>query len=767
MGFQSCSRLYEKNKSTFPESKWTVHMGQSSFARGNSLLVPQPLSRHEEQEGVKTFKELRAKFQKYDAPPFPGPIKFSAGVSRKDDRGHPQPAQSLASSNNLSSHHHRPLSYSLTEVSKPLKSQKMKLAQKGEIQKNSSSSGPPGKSAECPARNSQKAAMPLDASKPKAGTPNEEKGMNVSSFRYKLWNWEKFSSQKSEISPASPLTNCGSRTFHLEGQKTMGSVQIKPEKSPEATGVQTLPPQSHLMVQRTSPVALEASPLPLPQHDRKETDSPNAEESPTSSLCQPVYECELTIPVPEKPESRRHQLPKTKPLPSIETLGPPPPKPSKPPFVNLQAFQRQPTVVSKTLKEVTVKEGPLPPEGAELEEPHNYDTRISYLSHSSNSINLCAAGETAEATYEIEIEELQKPWRSFPHLEPRPTLKDEENSMQEKESYELEPPKPEDSHPKHPSKVGVYEETPGKVQMAGVQGDRWSLPAGNQEAVVDINQNKLFPEDVVLTRHSQEKGGYVEALEVTKETPSSSTTRSDSSSEKTYDDVGCSREELPKWDFSSSFTSDSEDNSEEMYEDIYKAKNNDQKPEVDGRAALRRLQQLFGKEKGIFRMRKTKSKENVSNGFSMSLPDLGLRSQDVIIYDDVDTSDKESKDEDKPKTWKPKFLTSKGKRGKKSSDGSKSFSPKNFFRAKKHNLEKNRMEKEEKLFRERFQYGKEIVVINRAVACSSNSRNGIFDLPITPGEQLEVIDTTEQNLVICRNSKGKYGYVLIEHLHFK
>lgn len=32
-----------------------------------------------------------------------------------------------------------------------------------------------------------------------------------------------------------------------------------------------------------------------------------------------------------------------------------------------------------------------------------------------------------------------------------------------------------------------------------------------------------------------------------------------------------------------------------------------------------------------------------------------------------------------------------------------SFSPRNFFRTKKHNLEKNRMEKEEKLFRERFQ----------------------------------------------------------------
>lgn len=166
-------------------------------------------------------------------------------------------------------------------------------------------------------------------------------------------------------------------------------------------------------------------------------------------------------------------------------------------------------------------------------------------------------------------------------------------------------------------------------------------------------------------------------------------------------------------------------------------------------------------------MKKTKSKENISNGFSISLPDLGLKSQEGIVYDDVGASTKESKDEDGWKTWKAKLLMPKGKKEKKSASGSDSFSPRNFFRNKKQNLEKNKMEKEEKLFRERFQYDKEIVVINRAVACSSNSRDGIFDLPITPGEQLEVIDTTEQNLVICRNSKGKYGYVLVEHLHFK
>lgn len=93
---------------------------------------------------------------------------------------------------------------------------------------------------------------------------------------------------------------------------------------------------------------------------------------------------------------------------------------------------------------------------AELEEAHNYDTTISYLRHSGNSINLCAAGESAEATYEIEIEELQKPQRGIllPELSPRP--KDGENTTREKEPCASEPPKPgKVSYPKHPSKVSV------------------------------------------------------------------------------------------------------------------------------------------------------------------------------------------------------------------------------------------------------------------------------------------------------------------------
>ncbi|NXF84891.1 FYB2 protein, partial [Eubucco bourcierii] len=92
----------------------------------------------------------------------------------------------------------------------------------------------------------------------------------------------------------------------------------------------------------------------------------------------------------------------------------------------------------------------------------------------------------------------------------------------------------------------------------------------------------------------------------------------------------------------------------------------------------------------------------------------------------------------------------------------------NIFKVKKSNAEQSkRMEKEEKLFREMFMYDKEINVISTAIAEHSVPSMRRVDLPITAGEQLEVIDATEGATVICRNSEGRYGYVLVEHLNFR
>ncbi|MBZ3869557.1 hypothetical protein SUZIE_103520 [Sciurus carolinensis] len=650
-------------------------------------------------EGVRNFKELRAKFQKFDAPTLPGPIKFPAGVSQKGDLVCTRPIQILAKEKPLPSNHGQLPPHSCSGEFRPHKTQKTNVAQRSETQKSSSSPGPPAKSHVCSAGKFQKAPLLLDVTGSNTEKTTKERVMTSSSFRDKLRNWEKVSSQKNETSSALLLADCEGKAFHLEGQKGMGLVQEKPRKKLETKGAQTLPSQRHLMAQRKSLTTSKDSSSLLSPGGWKSQEIPGPERNLAGSTCQAVYECELANQAPEKqPDIRHHQFPKTRPLPSIESLGPPPPKPSKPPSVNLQVFQRQPASIAKTPNEVTIKEGCPPPESAEFEEPHNYEATISYRRHSGNSINLCTAKEIADSTYEVGIEELQKPWKSFLHQELSPKHEDPDRRTKESEPHMME----KNPHANNPSKVDVCEGAPAKIQMTRIHGGRGSMPDGKQETVTDILQTKICPEDMKLASHSEGQSGYVEALEVTGETPGPGAFKSSPLPEETYDDVEYPRTDVPKLDFSSSFTSDSE-----------------------------------------------------------------LRSQDVIIYDDVDISEKESKDEDKMKTWKPKFLIPKGKKEKKGADGSESFSPRKFFRTKKQNLEKNRMGREEKLFRERFQYDKEIIVINRAVACSSNSRNGIFDLPITPGEELEVIDTTEQNLVICRNSKGKYGYVLIEHLDFK
>ncbi|XP_023787961.1 FYN-binding protein 2-like [Cyanistes caeruleus] len=90
------------------------------------------------------------------------------------------------------------------------------------------------------------------------------------------------------------------------------------------------------------------------------------------------------------------------------------------------------------------------------------------------------------------------------------------------------------------------------------------------------------------------------------------------------------------------------------------------------------------------------------------------------------------------------------------------------FKFKKSSEEKGKkMDKEEKLFRETFMYHKEIRVLARASAGCSVASQRRADLPLTAGEQLDVIEAVQGHAVICRNAQGRYGYVLLEHLNFR
>ncbi|XP_010601938.1 FYN-binding protein 2 isoform X2 [Fukomys damarensis] len=734
---------------------------------GENVVTAHRTSRSWE-EGVRNFKELRARFQRCDAPPLLGPIQFTVSGSQKSDIACTRPPQIWAHRKPLASSHNWSPSHGSSGESQTPKAQRMKLTQRSKIQKSPSSLGPLENPTVCSPRNSQEASLLLDVNQSNTEKTTEEKGVVANSFQDKLRKWEKVSSQKSVMFSALLLTNGGDKAFHPEGQKSMSPLPQRPREKIQTKWALTLPSKKELTQRKAS----EQPPSLRSPAGQKNQEKVSIDRSSAGGPCQSVYECELAIPAPASPpDTQLRQLPKIKPLPPVGSLGPAPPKPPKPPAVDLQAFQRPLATLFKTQDKVDVEESLRPLESAEFEEPHNYEATISYLRHSGDSINLCTAEEIAESTYEVGIEELQKPWKSFLHQELCPKHEDEDKHMKEKDSCGLEHQNSaQDPHSKNPFKVDVYEVTPEDIQITAGHRDRRSMVAQLQETMTDEMAAKACPEDMNLARPSQDQGDYVETLELTAHTQAPVVFKSCSVSQATYDDVDCPVTDISKSDFSSSFASDSdfflvsEESSEEMYEDVYKTKSKSPQIDLDGKEALKRLQQFFKKEKDRFKMKATKSKENL-RAFSVSLPDIQLRSQEVTIYDDVTTSERESNHEDKMKTWRPNFLIPRRKK-EKNGEGSERFFPRNFFRIKKQNyLEKNRV-REEKLFRRRFQYDKDIIVINRAVVCSNNSRNGIFDLPITPGEELEVIDTTDHNLVICRNSKGKYGYVLIEHLDF-
>ncbi|KAL9846273.1 FYN-binding protein 2 isoform 5-T5 [Geothlypis trichas] len=240
--------------------------------------------------------------------------------------------------------------------------------------------------------------------------------------------------------------------------------------------------------------------------------------------------------------------------------------------------------------------------------------------------------------------------------------------------------------------------------------------------------------------------------------------------EDIYDDVEELQDRLSHGsDASSSFTSDSiSGNSyEETYEDVEIGGDNPAKP---GTEKQKRFGNLFKIEK--LKLNNFRLKDNLRL-LSISVPNLAAVSQEDNVYDDVEVEQRETRGkDDKYRVWMPKLRVAKEYKDKrKSVDDVES---RNIFKFKKSSEEKSkRMDKEEKFFRETFMYHEEIRVLGRARAARSVRSQRRADLPLTAGEQLDVIDThgtahgTQGHAVICRNAQGRYGYVLVEHLNFR
>ncbi|XP_059678193.1 FYN-binding protein 2 [Gavia stellata] len=508
--------------------------------------------------------------------------------------------------------------------------------------------------------------------------------------------------------------------------------------------------------------------LPLAPRGHRGSDQAVAESAAATAFCQPDCRTPREQPQHQKEseppfcqpragkwsQSPGSKWPRIKPLPSAESLGPAPGKPSRPPKFDLSPFRSAVPSVRRGNETTADEEDYLTPESTQLEERHNYEETPTYLNQSGDATTLCVI-EVPEA----EPQEHKKQ-KTFLFAKSSPGRAIIEDEKEEKTSLEREK-----QEAKKIFKTGGNEYVSPTSQTKEDGRGGMKVPQVKQD--VNTAQTAKHPTPQGLAKDGAEllRYVYVGAPKpgIERTALNQNTWQSLQAPEEIYDDVEEIQDRLSHAsDASSPFASASiSGNSyEETYEDVQIGGDNPAKTETEKQ---KRFGNLFKIEK--LKLKNIRLKENLRL-FSVSVPNLVAVSQEDMVYDDVEVGQRETREkDDKYKTWMPKFLMAKEDKDQRKSSNDVE---RNIFKVKKSNAEKSKkMEKEEKFFRETFMYDKEINVISRATAeCSVPSKRRV-DLPVTAGEQLDVIDVTEGNAVICRNSGGRYGYVLVEHLNFR
>ncbi|XP_062920314.1 FYN-binding protein 2 isoform X2 [Mobula hypostoma] len=234
-------------------------------------------------------------------------------------------------------------------------------------------------------------------------------------------------------------------------------------------------------------------------------------------------------------------------------------------------------------------------------------------------------------------------------------------------------------------------------------------------------------------------------------------------------------------------SADNEALHEEMYDDVEPVRSDTIK-----RDQIKELETLSkkeigdgGNEKKIKKINKSLDHLSVNSGSGSTLSLTTVDSDENSVYEDIpnvkelsDSESKSSKSDTTKRNW-GKVFRKRGENAKKTGEmkleEGKREKVKGIFKIKRKDLS---AEKESKLnemkmlneqeFRENFNYTKEIVVENVAVVEQNvvQGQEGSLYLPVKSGEKLEVIDIGEDNLIICRNADGKYGYVHVRYLTF-
>ncbi|NXA72780.1 FYB1 protein, partial [Thryothorus ludovicianus] len=477
--------------------------------------------------------------------------------------------------------------------------------------------------------------------------------------------------------------------------------------------------------------------------------------------------------LPEKEDGdRRSRIPKRKDLPPLFKLGQPPKKPSRPPTVHLEKFQESRQKMNpknEGLKQKAPSSAalapPIPPshsavqlpppppashpslqvpaapslpprnikpssETTNLDNEENYDD-VEFVSQESD-------GETYEDIDDIRSPKgKKKKWDK----EDKRRTDQEKKEQKEKEKKEHELRK----RFKLTGPIEVLHLARACVDHKGGRNEL-TIKQGDEIEIIRLTDN---PEGKWLGRI---KGcyGYIKTTMVEidydslkrKQKPSTrDAVEHTESDQETYDDVG-------EQDTTSSQSGDQGEggnmfppppSDQDIYDGIDDedaiARSVSQDEDKNGIwpwGILKRLKVKDGKKKSVReKTAKVNEAEENENLFVPSSTKQSGKDYGDNVYDDIDSSDF-------PPPPDPRSF------GKPKSD------EKDAQKLKK-------MEKEEKEFRKKFKFDGEIKVLYSTTTIQdlSQKRWGYKDLQIKPGESLDIIESTDDTKVLCRNEEGK------------
>ncbi|XP_074138712.1 FYN-binding protein 1 isoform X4 [Sminthopsis crassicaudata] len=478
----------------------------------------------------------------------------------------------------------------------------------------------------------------------------------------------------------------------------------------------------------------------------------------------------------EKEKGDKHSaVPKQKPLPALFTLGPAPQKPSRPPTVDLARFRKASAtnISNKGTVPYSVTTSPPPPPpahpSAQPALPTSYPTQPPVPSLPPRNIKIPPEPKSSISEENYDDVDMQSNDPGNPDedqdsneetYEDIEATKEREKKRDKEEKKRLEQEKKEQREKeKKEQEIKKKFKLTGPIQVlhrakacCDVKGGKneLSVKQGEEIEIIRITDN---PEGKWLGRTSKGTYGYIkttaveidyDSLKRKKNSMSTLPSRPMEDDQELYDDVA----------EHSSISSHSQSGSGGMFpikdDEIYDGVEEDddngstlQGEEKSNSWTWGILKILKGKDEKKKSIRKkskdTESDSNEDVVFPSPPKQLGLDVGDEV-YDDVDSSDFPA----------PPIEASLGV---------------NFGKSKSEEKDLRKLkkqEKEEKEFKKKFKFDGEIRVLytTQVVPTLPSKKWGTKDLQLKPGESLEVIQSTDDTKVLCRNEEGKYGYVL-------